>query len=162
MAKRDTVEKASSNGRLVDSMTSSRLADSWEATAGQQLLVLIQEWNQVSTNITRLREQANLRRLFTKGARRPVRREAQKEAAELEEKAAPLLDNLEVITWRIVDVLTESPGARNSTNNWRLMVRPLRAMVATGLKSRGIDLAEMIQDIDRQELASEAEEAPED
>lgn len=156
MTRKETRVKENGDApRLVDSLKPERLVEAWETTPGQQLVVLIGEWNTTSTQVTRLREQANLKRLFARGSGRSTRREVQKEAQELEGKALPLLDELETITWRIVDVMAESPGARRSTNNWKIMIRPLQDMVKRGLSTREIDVTEEV------EASREAEEKEE-
>ena len=143
--------------RLVEQLADAhRLVDDYEEAPGEAVGACLGEWLTLSGRIATIKGRIALKHLMANGVRKQDAKPLIEEANRMEtHEMGPMLDELETMTWRMVDLLITHEAIRQNTENWLRYPKKLRQMLKTGLYSRKVDVREIVERADLVEAERE-------
>jgi len=134
---------------LVDTEEDDRpLVDDWKAVPVEELGTALDAWLITSRKLASIKERINTKLWMAKGSKKGEATKFRDEAKKITEEMIPVREELEAMTWRMVELMVEHRALRENIDNWTRpgsIPRNLRMMLKRGLRTEGIDISEMVE-----------------
>lgn len=134
--------------RLIDAavVENERLVDDYDSSPGEILGAALEAWFSQSRKVAGIKQRIMAKHLLARGIKKQEAEGLLKEADKITlQELTPALDELEVFTQHMVDILAENEGVRKQIQNWLAMTPALRKMLKKGLYQRGISLNGIVE-----------------